>query len=111
MFKNLPAPVRRFKAAVLLATLVLGWPLSVVAQDLFVVSQANQKILKYDGSDGSFLTTFVEPITDGFQNPGGISIRPSDGVLYVSSTGTGEIWTYTTSSGVVITPELPLSFW
>lgn len=101
---NFLTPVRRFGAAVLLVTLVLGWPLPVAAQGLFVVSQANEKILKYDESDGSFLTTFVEPVTDGFQNPGGISIRPSDGILYVSSTGTGEIWAYTTSTGVVITP-------
>lgn len=55
LFMNFPRPVLRFKAAVLLATLVLGWPLPVAAQGLFVVSQANEKILKFDASDGSFL--------------------------------------------------------
>jgi sugar lactone lactonase YvrE len=76
------------------------------AQGLFVVSQQNQKILHYDETDGSFIETFVEPITEGFQNPGGIAIHPSDGVLHVSSTGTGEVWKYTTSNGQVITPEV-----
>ena len=72
---NFPTPVHRFKAAVLAVSMVLGWPLSVAAQGLFVVSQANEKILEYDASDGSFLTAFVAPVTDGFQIPGRISIR------------------------------------
>jgi WD40 repeat protein len=86
--------------------MALAWPPLAAAQGLFVVSQANEKILHYDETDGSFVETFVEAITEGFQNPGGIAIRPSDGVLYVTSTGTGEIWTYTTATGQVITPEI-----
>jgi sugar lactone lactonase YvrE len=89
--------------------MALAWPPLAAAQGLFVVSQANQKILHYDESDGSFLETFVEPVTDGFLNPGGIAIRPSDGVLYVTSSATGEIWTYTTATGQVITPAIKSS--
>jgi DNA-binding beta-propeller fold protein YncE len=92
--------------SIVLVSAALAWPSMTTAQGLFVVSQQNQKILHYDETDGSFIETFVEPITEGFQNPGGMEIHPSDGGLYVSSTGTGEIWKYTTSSGQVITPEV-----
>jgi DNA-binding beta-propeller fold protein YncE len=85
---------------------IAAQPEASCAQGLFVVSRGNQKVLHYDQNDGSFVGTFVEPITEGFRNPGGMAIRPSDGVLYVSSTGTGELWKYTTSSGQVITPEV-----
>ena len=76
------------------------------AQDLLVLSRGSHEILAYDGNDGSFLRQLAETVTEGFRLPGAIAIRPSDGVLYVSSISTGEIWSYTTASGEVITPAV-----
>jgi hypothetical protein len=87
-------------------TMALAWPSAAVAQGFFVVSRNNQKVLRYDASTGAFLDTFVFPITQGFQIPGGIAIQPSSGVLFVASTATGKIWKYTTATGQVITPRL-----
>ncbi len=93
---------RRFILGVFL--LVLGWPSLSAAQDLFVVSQATQEVKRYDGTSGAFVSTFITPVLDGFQLPGGMAIRPIDGVLWVSSTASSEFWKYTTATGVVITP-------
>ena len=90
-------------AAVAVVCSSIAVALPAPGQGLFVVSQNNRKVLHYDESNGDFLGTFVEPITVGFLTPAGMAIRPSDGVLYVSSAGTGEIWNYTTATGVVIT--------
>ena len=46
------------------------------------------------------------PSPQGFQIPGGIALRPSDGVLHVSSQASGEIWRYTTATGALIVPAL-----
>ena len=94
--------LRRARGFFLLA---LAWPSPAAAQGLFVVSQNNQQVLKYDHQTGAFLSTFIAPITQGFQTSGGIAIHPTSGVLYVSSTGTGEIWKYTTAKGALITPR------
>jgi hypothetical protein len=67
---------------------------SSAAAQLLVVSQNNAKVLEYDARDGSFVRAFVEAVEDGFQNPGGVAIHPGDGALYVTSTGSGEIWEY-----------------
>ncbi len=85
--------------------LVLAWSSAAAAQGLFVVSQNNSKVIKYDSQTGAFLSTFITPITQGFQPPGGMGIHPTSGILYVSSTGTGEIWKYTTATGALITPR------
>jgi len=84
---------------------VWTWPAPAVAEGLFVVSQNSASVLKYDPQTGAFLSTFISPITQGFQPPGGIAIHPTSGVLYVTSTGTGEIWKYTTATGALITPR------
>src|SRR4029434_1336574 len=36
----------------------------------------------------------------------GIALRPTDGALFVSSRGTGEIWRYTTATGAVVVPAV-----
>jgi DNA-binding beta-propeller fold protein YncE len=74
------------------------------AAQLLVVSQGDARVLEYDAADGSFVAPFVEPVTTGFAFPGGIAIRPADGQLYVASTGSGEIWIYDTSTGLVSPP-------
>ncbi len=96
--------VGRAAAVAAAAAAALACPSAGLAQDLFVVSQFTAKVLRYDGSDGSFLETFIETITDGFSNPGGMALRTATGELYVTSTGTGEIWRYTAATGAVLTP-------
>jgi DNA-binding beta-propeller fold protein YncE len=73
---------------------------------LYVMSRQTQQVLAYDESDGSFQEEFAETVTMGFRVPVGISLRPSDGVLYVSSVSTGEIWSYTTANGEPIPPAV-----
>jgi len=97
--------VRTFRSALGIFLLALAWPSPGAAQGLFVVSQNNASVLKYDHQTGAFLSTFLSPIIQGFQPPGGIAIHPTSGILYVSSTGTGEIWKYTTATGALITPR------
>jgi len=91
-----------------------GWrwlPLALIAlgassgsAQLLVASQNSEQILRYDAADGSFSGVFVEPVTQGFQIPGGLALHPSNGGLYVSSTGSGEIWRYDAGTGAVFSP-------
>jgi len=90
--------------ALAVAVVALACPSAGFAQDLFVVSQSTAEVLRYDGGDGSFLGIFVETITEGFSNPGGMALRSATGELYVTSTGTGEIWRYTAATGTVLAP-------
>lgn len=71
---------------------------------LLVVGQADARVLEYDDGDGSFVAPFVEPVSEGFAFPGGIAVRPSDGLLYVSSSASGEIWVYDTATGGSLPP-------
>jgi len=73
---------------------------------LYVMSQQSQEVLAYDASDGSFQSVFAATVSEGFRVPAGISLRPSDGVLYVSSVSTGELWSYTTATGEPISPAV-----
>jgi sugar lactone lactonase YvrE len=84
--------------------LAVGVALSTpAAAQLLVVSQNNAKVLEYDEGDGSFVGTFVEAVEDGFQNPGGVAIHPGSGALYVTSTGSNEIWEYDVGTGDAVT--------
>ena len=73
---------------------------------LFVAGQESEAVLEFDAQNGSFTRVFAETIHDGFRNPGGIALRPTDGALFVSSRGTGEIWRYDTATGAVVTPAV-----
>jgi DNA-binding beta-propeller fold protein YncE len=87
--------------------LLLGLALAGPARaDLFVLSQFSEEVLAYSAADGSFQGAFATTISEGFRNPAGIALRPSDGVLYVSSTSTGEIWSYTTATGEPVLPAV-----
>ena len=77
-----------------------------VGDRLLVASQNASEILEYDAADGSFVRVFTSPVTEGFTTPGGFSVRPGDGQLYISSTGTDEIWQYDTGSGTALPPAL-----
>ncbi|MGH7336228.1 MAG: hypothetical protein ACREI7_01500, partial [Myxococcota bacterium] len=73
---------------------------------LFVAGQESQAVLEFDAPSGAFTRVFAETIQDGFRNPGGIALRPTDGALFVSSRGTGEIWRYDTATGAVVVPAV-----
>jgi sugar lactone lactonase YvrE len=73
------------------------------AEDLLVASPNTQQVLRYDAADGSFVDVLVETVTEGFQTPAGIAVRPS-GDLYVASAGSGEIWRYDIGTGLPATP-------
>ncbi len=96
---------RTCRTALGIFLLALALPFAASAQGLFVVSQNNASVLKYNQTTGAFASTFIAPVTQGFLPPGGIGIHPTSGILYVSSTGTGEIWKYTTATGALITPR------
>ena len=74
--------------------------------ELFVAGQGSQNVLAYDAGSGAFAGVFAETVHDGFRNPGGIALRPTDGALFVSSRGTGEIWRYDTATGAVVVPAV-----
>lgn len=73
---------------------------------LFVAGQESEAVLEFDAQNGSFTRVFAQTIHDGFRNPGGIALRPTDGALFVSSRGTGEIWRYDTATGTVVAPAV-----
>jgi DNA-binding beta-propeller fold protein YncE len=73
---------------------------------LFVASQASEAVLEFDAQTGAFTRVFAATIHDGFRNPGGIALRPTDGALFVSSRSTGEIWRYDTATGAVVVPAV-----
>ena len=88
----------------LLWTSILSAPAG--ADGLFVASQGGQAVLEYDATSGAFERVFAATLTQGFQTLGGIALRPSDGVLYASSSASGEIWRYATATGQVIAPAV-----
>ena len=71
-----PSP-RRVACGIALAAALVGRAGVAPAQDLFVVSRANGKVLRYAGGDGSFVRAVVETIDTGFRNPGGMALRPA----------------------------------
>ncbi len=73
---------------------------------LYVASQQTQEVLAFDENTGEFEDVFATTVTVGFRIPVGIALRPTDGSLYVSSVSTGEIWSYTTATGVPVTPAI-----
>lgn len=107
-----PAPVGPHNRAVRTAALVLLLPLVAIsitpaaAGSLLVVSRGSGQVLEYDDGTGDFTGVFVDPVSEGFAFPGGIAVRPSDGALYVSSTASGEIWSYQTATGQVDPPPV-----
>jgi len=97
--------VRRI-TPLLLGLVAAQAPLPARAAGLVVVGQESLSLLEYDAASGAFARVVAQTTSAGFANPGGIAIRPSDGVLHVASAATGEIWRYTTATGEVQTPAL-----
>src|SRR5262245_7699617 len=73
---------------------------------VLVASQESRAVLEYDAATGAFDRVVAETVAQGFQTLGGIALRPSDGVLHVSSTANGEIWRYASATGEVLPPAL-----
>jgi DNA-binding beta-propeller fold protein YncE len=97
-------PVSHRRWCLFLVALVVSMT-TVARSQIFVASQQTQEILQYDALDGSFEGVFASAVTEGFRTPGGLALRSSDGVLFVSSLATGEVWSYSTQTG---TPHLPV---
>jgi DNA-binding beta-propeller fold protein YncE len=90
----------------LLPALLLVLATSASAGGLLVAGQNSRSVLEFDAQSGALARVFARTIEVGFSNPGGIALRPTDGALFVSSRGTGEIWRYDTATGDVITPAV-----
>jgi DNA-binding beta-propeller fold protein YncE len=89
----------------------LTWLLACVlaspaSAGLLVAGQSNEAVLEFDAQSGALARVFARTIHDGFSNPGGIALRPTDGALFVSSRGSGEIWRYDAATGAVVVPAV-----
>jgi streptogramin lyase len=86
-------------AAIGAATLAVG-PRPAIADgcDLLVAAFGNNKIMRYDGRDGSLVGTFVAPGSGGLSSPHGMTWGP-DGHLYVASFGNGAVMRYDGATG------------
>ena len=61
--------------------------------DLYVGSQSNQAVLKFDGTTGGFIGAYVTPGEGGLVDPRGLAFD-QDGRLYVADLGTSAIHRY-----------------
>ncbi|MGI9591471.1 MAG: YncE family protein, partial [Myxococcota bacterium] len=92
------------RALAFLLLLLLAAP--ALGGGLFAAGRDSRSVVEYDSASGSLTRVFAETTDDGFQNPGGIALRPTDGVLYATSRSSGEIWSYDTPTGDVLTPAV-----
>jgi streptogramin lyase len=74
--------------------------------NLYVSSQDNDRILRYDGTTGAFIDAFVPAGSGGLNIPVGLDFGP-DGNLYVVSNFTHEVLRYDGSSGAFIDTFVP----
>jgi sugar lactone lactonase YvrE len=61
----------------------------------------NNRVLRYDGTTGAFIDTFVAPGAGGLGEPDGITFG-LDGNLYVANTSAGNVLRYDGTSGAFI---------
>jgi streptogramin lyase len=66
--------------------------------NLYVVSQGNHSVLRYSGTTGDFLDTFVPTGQGGLNTARGLVFGP-DGNLYVNSDGTQSVMRYDGATG------------
>jgi DNA-binding beta-propeller fold protein YncE len=67
--------------------------------DLFVSSEASNRVQRYDGESGGFISTFA--FGHGLSAPLGLTFGP-DGNLYVSSAGTDRVLRFDGTTGAFI---------
>ena len=58
--------------------------------NIYAVSIATHRVLRYDGTTGAFIDEFVPELTAGMDTPSGITFGP-DGHLYVGSSATDRV--------------------
>ncbi len=64
---------------------------------LYVTDLANDQVIRYNGSTGSFIDVIVKPNRDGLFQPESIVFTPTG--MLVASFGTNQILAYTTTTG------------
>jgi len=69
--------------------------------DLYVASELDSQIVRYDGSSGNFIDNFVSTSSGGLDEPIDLTFG-FDGNLYVSSSFTDEILVYDGATGVFL---------
>lgn len=74
--------------------------------NLYVSSQANDRILRYDGSTGAFIDIFVPAGSGGLNIPVGLDFGP-DGNLYVVSNANHSVLRYDGSTGAFMDVFVP----
>lgn len=98
--------MRIYKSLVLAIAGLLTLTLATVGNaspgpDLLVGSRETNSILRYNGTTGAFVGTFVEPGSGGLNFPTGMVLGP-DGNLYVSSAFSDQVLRYDGDSGAFI---------
>jgi hypothetical protein len=66
--------------------------------NLYVGSFNTNSVLRYNGTTGAFIDTFVSAGAGGLTGPGYLAFRP-DGYLYVSSQNDGAVYRYNATTG------------
>jgi DNA-binding beta-propeller fold protein YncE len=74
--------------------------------NLYVTSQANNRILRYDAETGAFLDTFIAAGSGGLDVPVGLDFGP-DGNLYVVSNGNHSVLRYDGTTGAFVDVFVP----
>ncbi len=74
--------------------------------NLYVTSQVNDRVLRFDGATGEFMDTFVADGSGGLDIPVGLAFGP-DGNLYVASYQTHEVLRYGGADGAFIDAFVP----
>jgi len=85
--------------AILAVGLLIGS--SAFAADILVGSRLTDEVIRYDGTTGAYLSTFVSAGSGGLQDPVGVTLGP-DGNLYVASLSSHEILRYNGTTGALI---------
>jgi streptogramin lyase len=67
--------------------------------NLYVVSQANNSVLRYSGTTGDFIDVFVPAGSGGLQVPRGLVFGPDGNLYVISSSGPGKVLRYDGTTG------------
>ena len=87
----------------------LNGPSKLICADdgyVYVSSQVNNRVLRYDGASGEFVDTFVAANSGGLSIPAGLDFGP-DGNLYVVSYSTHEVLSYAAGDGSFMDAFVP----
>ncbi|MCH8083326.1 MAG: hypothetical protein IH885_03725 [Myxococcales bacterium] len=76
---------RRLYAGLALGIAAVVTAAMAAGQELMVLSRGTTQILEYDANSGSYIGIFAETVTEGFRLPGGLVLRPTDGLIIVEN--------------------------